>query len=241
MPDGGTVVVEVANVTRASPDGAGEACRYVGVTVEDSGVGIPPEDLRRIFDPYFTTKVGGTGLGLATAYSVVHRHGGLIECDSTVGQGSRFRVLIPASARRPDRAPPAAPSPRRGQGRVLVMDDEALVREVAARQLAAAGYEVEVVASGAAALDAFRDARDRGDPFGVVLMDLTVPGGDGGKETIPKLLALDPEVRCVVVSGYSDDAVLANYRDFGFRARLAKPFRSEQLLNVVADVLDEGR
>ncbi len=241
MPDGGTVMVEVGNASRAPLDGSGEAGRYVCVTVEDSGVGIPPEDLRRIFDPYFTTKAGGTGLGLATAYSVVHRHGGLIECDSTVGQGSRFRVLIPASARRPDPAPPAAPSPRRGQGRILVMDDEALVREVAARQLADAGYEVEVVASGAAALSAYRDARDRGDPFDAALMDLTVPGGDGGKETIPKLLALDPAARCIVVSGYSDDPVLANYREYGFRARLAKPFRSEQLLHVLAAVLEEGR
>ncbi|MBN2573778.1 MAG: PAS domain S-box protein [Deltaproteobacteria bacterium] len=239
MPGGGTIAVRAGNTLVAHPESPDDRRRYVRISVADTGIGIPPDALHRIYDPYFSTKEGGSGLGLATAYSVVHKHGGFLECESTVGQGSTFHIHLPASDRQPDAAPSSLAAAQRGHGRILVMDDEEQLRAVAARQLRQAGYEVVTVASGTAALAAYQEARVEGRPFAAVLMDLTVPGGDGGKETMPRLLALDPAARGIVVSGYSDDPVLADYEKHGFCARLAKPYRTEQLLHVVASVMRE--
>jgi two-component system, cell cycle sensor histidine kinase and response regulator CckA len=241
MPDGGTIVVRASNVVVAQPNSLDGERRYVRISVEDSGVGIPAENLPRIYDPYFSTKAGGSGLGLATAYSVVRKHGGFIDCNSTVGQGSTFQIHLPASDHRCDVIAPSPPMSHGGHGRILVMDDDDLVREVAERQLRGAGYEVKGVASGTAARRAYREAMAQGRPFDLVLMDLTVPGGDGGKETMPKLLDIDPGAKGIVVSGYSDDPVLANYENYGFLARLAKPYRMEQLLRAVAAVANKDR
>jgi len=240
MPSGGTVVVRAANTVVAHPESPDEPRRYVRISVLDTGVGIPAEYLHRIYDPYFSTKEGGSGLGLATAYSVVRKHGGFLECESKVGQGSTFRMHLPASDRQPELTPSPPPLAHPGRGRILVMDDDEQVRTIAARQLREAGHEVVVVDSGTAALTAYQVAQAEGKPFAVVLMDLTVPGGEGGKETMPKLLAVDPAAKGIVVSGYSDDPVLANYHDYGFCARLAKPYRQDQLLRVVASVIGAG-
>jgi PAS domain S-box-containing protein len=239
MPNGGTIVVRATNAMVAHPESPDDQRRHVLISVEDRGIGIPPENLHRIYDPYFSTKEGGSGLGLATVYSVVRKHGGFLECESKVGQGSTFRIHLPASDRRPEASPPPLPVARRGQGHILVMDDDDQVRAVTARQLCQAGYEVVAVASGTAALSAYQEALAEGRRFAAVLMDLTVPGGDGGKETMPRLLALDPAAKGIVVSGYSDDPVLAHYEEHGFRARLAKPYRTEQLLETVARVTRE--
>jgi PAS domain S-box-containing protein len=237
MQQGGTVVVRACNATVEPPEAPGEPRRYVCISVEDSGVGIPPENLARIFEPYFTTKEDGSGLGLTTAYSVVHKHGGFLDCESTVGHGSTFRIHLPASDREPERAPLTLPPDQRGRGRVLVMDDDAMVRRICAQQLGGAGYDVTTVESGTAALASYRDAQLRGERFDVVLMDLTVPGGDGGKETMPRLLELDPTAKGIVVSGYSDDPVLANFREHGFVGRLEKPYALRSLLAVVGGAM----
>jgi len=206
----------------------------VRISVEDKGVGIPAENLHRIYDPYFSTKEGGSGLGLASAYSVVKKHNGFIDCVSVVGVGSTFTIHLPASSRLPMVRVASAPAANRGAGRILVMDDDDQVRTVVARQLQEAGFGVVAVASETAAVEACREALSQGRRFDVALMDLTVPGGDGGKEVMPRLLALDPTVRGIVVSGYSDDPVLADCKRHGFAAQLAKPYHVEDLLAAIA-------
>ncbi len=240
MPDGGVVKVSVGNY-REPPPGTSDQRRFVRIAIEDAGVGISAENLSRIYDPYFSTKDGGSGLGLATAYSVAKKHGGRIDCDSLVGRGSVFTTYLPASKRRVVSRTTDAPPPDRGQGNILVMDDEDLVRQVTVEQLRDAGYDVVAVECGEDAVSAYRRALANGNPFSLVLLDLTVPGGDGGRETMRKLLAMDSSVRGVVVSGYSDDPVLASYRDYGFIACLTKPYRPRQLLRIVASSIRDER
>jgi len=239
MPQGGVVRIACANVVLDSPSPLPlPEGRYVRISVQDQGIGIPQEHLPRIFDPYFTTKQEGHGLGLATALSIVRRHGGHITVESELGKGSRFDIYLPASEkpapRREDRR-----EPQRGRGRVLVMDDEEAVREALRAMLERLGYEVAVARDGAEALERYRAARDAGRPFHAVVLDLTVPGGMGGKEAAQELLRLDPEVRMVVSSGYSNDPVLAEHARYGFRSVLAKPYRLEDLARVMQEVLAE--
>ena len=234
MPDGGNIAVSVENVVTADPDDGEQISKqFVRISVRDSGVGIPPEDRKRIFDPYFSTKPSGSGLGLATAYSVTRRHGGFVDCDSTPGQGSTFSMYIPASHRTPVHSEPTATRSEAGSGRILVMDDDDGVRTMTQRLLEQAGYETEGARSGSEAVSAYAAAKAAGNGFVAVIMDLTVPGADGGKEAIARLLELDSDARAIVTSGYSDDPVLANFRNHGFVGMLVKPFRFEELVRVV--------
>jgi signal transduction histidine kinase/ActR/RegA family two-component response regulator len=236
MPAGGTVGVEAANVLLGD-DGAIPlpAGRYVRVTVVDQGVGIPSGNLERIFDPFFTTKKEGTGLGLAVVYSIVKNHGGHIGVMSAEGQGTTFTVHIPATAK--ESHPTAIPATvYAGRGLLLVMDDEPAVRSVASRILAAMGYEVHTAADGAEALAAYRDARAGGHAYDAVILDLTIPGGMGGAETLRSLRGIDPTVKAVVSSGYSDDPVMSRYLDYGFCGCIAKPYRSSDLSRVMREV-----
>jgi CheY-like chemotaxis protein len=161
--------------------------------------------------------------------------------DSTLGKGSTFRVRLPATSRSAAPAPAAAGPPPpvagRGRGRVLVMDDEEAVRAVVSTMLRRLGYDVQLSEDGNAAIETYMQAARNGQPFDLVLMDLTIPGGKGGKETLARLRSLDPKVRAVVSSGYSNDPVMANYRDYGFHAVLEKPYRTEQLARVLQEVL----
>jgi CheY-like chemotaxis protein len=237
MPQGGTVHLAAANLLIGSGNGIPlPAGRYVRVTVADHGAGIPQENLTKIFDPFFSTKQGGTGLGLAIVYSVVRNHGGHVEVESVVGAGTTFSVLLPAAA---GAAPPAAPPTElsSGRGRILLMDDEPVVRQVVSRMLTTLGYEVQTAAEGSSAVALFRDALAGENPFDAVILDLTVPGGMGGAETIGHLRAIDPHVRAIVSSGYSSDPVMGNYRDFGFSDVIAKPFQARGLSLVLRRVL----
>jgi PAS domain S-box-containing protein len=241
MPGGGTVRLAAANLSVAEGDEAAvPAGNYVRVTVEDRGPGIPAENLMKIFDPFFSTKTGGTGLGLAVVYSVVKKHGGHVEVASTPGEGATFRVLLPASAKPAAGAAPQAEA-LAGRGRILLMDDEPVVRQVVSRILTTLGYEVRAVADGAAAVDLFREALAARQPFDAVILDLTVPGGMGGAEAIGRLRALDPDVRAIVSSGYSSDPVMSHFRDFGFASVIAKPFQAADLSRVLRQVLLDGR
>jgi PAS domain S-box-containing protein len=238
MPGGGTVTVGAEAVelgaSVAAPLPAG---RYVRLTVADQGVGIAPEHLGRIFDPYFTTKSSGSGLGLAVTYSVVHSHRGHVSVTSAPGGGSTFVIHLPATD-----APPA-PGEReheagaRGRGRVLVMDDEEVVRDVAAAMLEECGYEPVAVADGGEAVRAFRDAREAGRPFDAVIVDLTVPGGMGGLRALELMRGIDPQVRAIVSSGYSNDPVMADFRGHGFAGIVTKPYRVRDLADAVQRVL----
>jgi PAS domain S-box-containing protein len=240
MPGGGTLRIGAANVVVAPGDATGLAPGdYVRVTVADGGVGIPAENLAKVFDPFFTTKRGGTGLGLAVVYSVVRNHGGHVAVESAAGAGTTFTIHLPAAPRgRPAGEPP--PPTTRGRGRILVMDDEPLVRQVLERTLEALGYEALTTADGAEAVGEYRRGLAEGRPFDAVVLDLTVPGGMGGAEAVRQLRALDPGVRAVVSSGYSNDPVMSNFRDHGFCSVIAKPYQANELGRVLRQVLDGG-
>lgn len=237
MPEGGTIRVAAENVVVDESDGRLSPGRYLRLSVADEGVGIPAEDLLSVFDPYFTTKAEGSGLGLATAHSVVGRHRGRIEVRSRVGVGTTFEVYLPAC----DQPVPAggAPgdAPPEGKGKILVMDDQELVCDAATAILRAGGYAVVATRDGAELVAAYRAAREAGTPYDAVILDLTVPGGMGGKEAMARLREIDPGVVGIVASGYSHDPVMADYRDYGFRAVVPKPFGARDLLTTVGNAL----
>jgi signal transduction histidine kinase/ActR/RegA family two-component response regulator len=254
MPSGGEILLalaedEVPATGRATPAGDGRAAlapgRYVQLTVTDTGEGIAPENLPRIFEPYFSTRKSGSGLGLATVYSIVKKHGGCIEVSSTPGKGTTFRLWLPVVKAGGTPAPAtAAPQENRrqpGPARLLLMDDEETIRELGTRVLQRAGYEVTAVADGAAALQEFRTARQAGRPYALAILDLTVPGGMGGREAIERMRQTDPGMRAIVSSGYSNDPVMAHHREHGFSAVVPKPYDIEQLLGAVRQVLAESR
>ena len=239
MPQGGTVSIFADNseVLHAK-SGELKPGGYVRIAISDEGVGIPAEQSKRIFEPYFTTKVKGSGLGLATCFSIVRSHDGSIEVESEVGRGTTMRVYLPAAmSRQGEGGPNPLPVFSSGGGKILLMDDEDIIRETTGLMLEMLGYDVELVADGSEALDKYREALVSGRRFDAVIMDLTIPGGIGGREAMQLLLGLDPSVKGIVSSGYSSDAVMANYRQFGFAAVLAKPYRKKDLAVVLQKVL----
>jgi PAS domain S-box-containing protein len=242
MPEGGTIELAAENVV--APDNVripGEAGRYVRVTIRDHGTGIPPELRSRIFEPFFTTKDKGTGLGLATSFSIIRKHGGHIDVESEPGKGTAFSVYLPASDEPPrsnlDAAIPMTP----GKGRILVLDDEDYVRDVAREMLERMGYVVDVARDGEEAESAFAKAHASPRPFDLVILDLTIPGGLGGVTVLKRLCVIDPSIRAVASSGYSKDPIMADPRAYGFVAGLAKPYTTINLGEVVSSVLGKTR
>ena len=239
MPRGGTIDVSTENVVVADASPLGPAPgRYVRLCIRDRGMGIPAELLPRIFDPYFTTKPTGSGLGLAATRSVVDRHGGHIDVESALGEGTTFIVHLPASETAPPRAADVDEPPLGGTGRLLVMDDEAGVREVMSEILRYLGYDVEVAPDGDSAIELVRQRLAEGRPFDVAILDLTVPGGLGGKEALAELRTLDPSLRAIVSSGYNTDPVLSRFRDLGFQGVLRKPSSLQEVARTVRTVLE---
>lgn len=240
MPHGGVLRIALANETLAAgarpPLPAGN---YLKLTVADRGVGIRPEYLPRLFEPYFTTKEQGVGLGLATVYSIIKKHQGLVTVESEVAVGTTFHLWMPASAA-PVPPRPSTKSPfGELKGRVLFMDDEEHIRGMASVLLTRLGLEAVTAADGAEAVRLFEQARTENRPFDVVVMDLTVPGGMGGLQAVQKMRELDPQVRAIVSSGYSSDPVMANFRAHGFRGMVAKPYRITDLAAALRAVLTE--
>ncbi len=240
MPDGGVINVCVDDVEVDGTNGLPlDKGRYVRIAVTDKGTGIAPEHRNKIFDPYFTTKQKGSGLGLATCYAIVHNHSGCITLDSEIGAGSTFHVYLPVSdddiglAQASDRA---APRPAR-HGRILVMDDEDMIRAVATDMLTHLGYEVCVAADGKAAVAMYKHDYNAGSAFDAVILDLTVPGAMGGREALAMLLKMYPEVIAFVSSGYSDDPVMAHYANYGFRGVIRKPYKLQELDDELTAVL----
>jgi len=244
MPEGGRLRVCATNFVLGAESGGPESGglplppgRYVHLTVADSGIGIAAEHLSKIFDPYFTTKQQGSGLGLATVYSIVRKHQGHIAVESRLGQGTEFHLWLPAAAQ-PVTAKavfPAAGAPLRA--RVLFMDDEEPIREMARLFMQRLNLECDLAVDGAEAVGKFRAARECGRPYDLVLMDLTVPGGMGGRETLEVLRRIDPAVRAIVSSGYSQDPVMASYREHHFQGILPKPYDLDQLRRVLEQTL----
>jgi PAS domain S-box-containing protein len=238
MPKGGVIEVRARNVKVEDqenlPLSPGD---YVMISIQDTGFGIPQKNLKKIFDPYFTTKSKGNGLGLSTSYFIIKNHMGHIDVESTVGVGSTFNIYLPAKlngtvAQGEDEIQLAG-----GKGKILIMDDEEGIREVLQALLDHIGYTSRYSRDGAEALEMYVKAMEDREPFDVVILDLTIPGGMGGKETIGKMLEVDPDVRAIVSSGYSNDPVMANHRSYGFKGIVPKPYRIEELSQVLHDVL----
>jgi CheY-like chemotaxis protein len=231
MPQGGQITIDGRNLPGWQPERD-----FVEISITDTGVGIPETHLEKIFDPYFTT-TQGSGLGLASCYSIINKHQGSIVAESVAGQGSTFRLLLPA-ARDHQVVPQTLEAARlTGTHRVLVMDDEEIVRGLAKAILEQLGYRADCVEDGSQATEAYLQAQKEQAPFAAVILDLTVPGGVGGKETIKMLKDVDPGVKAIVCSGYSTDPVLANYRSYGFQAVLCKPYRPHDLGRVLQELL----
>ena len=240
MPGGGSVRVAIANErVGPAPHPSLAAGDYIRVTVADSGTGIAPEHLGKIFEPYFTTRQQGRGLGLATVFSIIKRHQGHIEVSSAVGKGSVFTIWLPvAPAPQQEPSRPAVAEIAKGK-RVLFMDDEVPILKMAEKLMQRLGFEFVPAADGSEAIERYRSAKDSGKPFDLVVMDLTIPGGMGGKEAIGILREIDPGVRAIVSSGYSSDLAMSDFRKHGFRGMVAKPYDIAELSATIRRVLGE--
>lgn len=237
MPAGGIIEVYCENViVEVKTYLPLEKGKYVKISIRDHGIGVFEEHLSRIFDPYFTTKQRGSGLGLATTYSIIKRHGGHVKVESEVGVGTTFCIYLPASEEKMETLEEETTEAISGAGKILLMDDEELILEVVGEMLSHLGYEAEFARDGLEAIELYTKAKDAGHPFAAVIMDLTIPGGMGGKEAVKKLIEIDPHVKAIVSSGYSTDPIMADFRKYGFCRVITKPFK----LNELSEVLQRG-
>jgi PAS domain S-box-containing protein len=242
MPDGGTIRYSAERLRIDAGDAqALHPGEHVLIRIRDDGPGIPPENQSMVFHPYFSTRSGASGLGLAVCYSLIRRHGGIIEFISEPKKGTEFRITIPVndpgSGTSPSGPGVESPSETARGSRILIMEDISSVREVLSRMLESLGYRVEPCAAGEEALRVYSEGISSGDPFAAVILDLTIPDGLGGVRTLELLKELDPDVRAVISSGYSNASVLSDYRSYGFTAKLVKPFTIEILDECVSAVL----
>lgn len=242
MPDGGALTINAENVlVGGEPSLPLEPGAFNKITIADEGVGIAVEDMAKIFDPYFSTKKSGTGLGLATSYSIIKNHGGHIEVESEVGQGSTFTLYLPAmqgDVQVPQRQDTLI---HRGEGRILVMDDEVMIQQIVGDMLKHLGYQVDYAENGCEAIDKFHEAQTSSAPFDALILDMTVPGGKGAKEVIEALLPSYPSLKAVLSSGYVDNPMMKAYRSHGFRGTITKPFNIAEISWVMKTVVTMGK
>ncbi len=245
MPGGGVLTVSARNETlvgknsMALPPGT-----YTRLTFTDEGCGISDADLKKIFDPYFTTKVNGTGLGLASTHSIIIKHGGHIDASSLVDKGTTFTILLPSigeTISKYQTESATQTSKYNGGGSILVMDDEEMIRELAVGMLEEIGYQVTTCDEGSEAIRLAQEtAKGSGTPFSAVIMDLTIPGGIGGKEAAEEILVFGSGDACLIVSsGYSNDPIMSDYRTYGFTGAIAKPYRIDELAEVLRSALSD--
>jgi PAS domain S-box-containing protein len=247
MPGGGQITVTLVNVLLAEgkvpPLSAGP---YLRLEITDTGTGIPQDIIGRIWDPYFTTRAKGTGLGLSIVASIANQHGGAVKVKSGTDQGTAFTIYLPAEPgktglKRFSQTPlPAKPGANKRE-HVLVMDDQSSVGVTTKRMLEQLGHSADLVPDGEQAIKTFSQALKAGKPYTLVVLDLTIPGGMGGATTLPELLKLDPKLRSIVFSGYSNDPVMMNYREYGFMAAVTKPFRMESFALAIETVNSVSR
>ncbi len=238
MASGGMINICAENVTEVVEDALVLECgEYVKISIADHGTGISKDDLPKIFDPFYTTKQAGSGLGLATSYSIIQKHNGYMAVESQLGVGTVFHIYLPASPAAILMASAEEKNPIMGSGRILVMDDEKHVRDTAATMLSSIGYAVITAIDGAEAIEIYKEAMESENPFDAAIIDLTIPGGMGGEEAIQGLVAIDPEVKAMVSSGYSSDTILANFREHGFMGIIPKPYNIQELSEILHGVI----
>lgn len=238
MPNGGIIFIKSENVSIETnstlPLTAGA---YIKISVKDQGTGIKDKHLSNIFDPYFTTKQEGSGLGLAVAYSIIKKHDGHIAVYSEEGKGTVFTIYLPASTS-PFKEREDVNTPHQGQGRILVMDDQEPILRMISRMLDRMGYETETASNGVEAVNLCREAYNSKEPYDLVILDLTIPGGMGGEETVAELIKIDPNVKAIVSSGYSNNPIMSNYQDYGFCGVVSKPYSRQELSEVLNKIFN---
>ncbi len=242
MPGGGTIIISCTNLESTANEEPDPLLptqnKYLKISVTDTGVGMPANVVDKIFDPYFSTKQAGSGLGLAITHSIIKKHKGNITVISKSGEGTTFNIYLPVSSGKLSVSKSQAVVADIPESiKILVMDDDEMVRDIASEILAHLGCEIEMAVNGEEAIDLFKQAREKGRPFDLVIMDLTIPGGMGGREAVAVVLQEDPAAKVVVASGYSTDPILANYQDYGFSAAIAKPFRIDELAGIIKEIL----
>jgi PAS domain S-box-containing protein len=240
MPDGGVITIRASNTILGKNNKLPlENGEYLRVIVEDHGSGIPKKNLAKIFDPYFSTKSDGNGLGLAVAYSIVNNHDGLLTAESEEGLGSKFYLYLPTTASLPLADCQPEPSKQTAcAGKILIMDDEETILAVASDILQHIGYDIETSTNGNEAITLYKNAMAKARPFDAVILDLTIPGGMGGEETIKHLREIDPDIKAMVSSGYANDRIMSDYESFGFCGVVSKPYNIEEMRNALHTLLD---
>ena len=242
MPEGGVIKVGVRNIADGSKEQTGLSKKsFICISIEDEGIGIPDAYISKIFDPYFTTKQDGHGLGLATSYSIIKKHEGIISVESEAGKGTKFKIYLPALSKDVAIVSEEKVEEEKvlnGKGRILIMDDEMGIREIVSAMLSRIGYSVVSVKDGDEALREYKQAFDNSKTYDVVILDLTIPGGKGGHKTLEDLYQIDPKVKAIVSSGYSNDPVMSEYDKYGFSGCVAKPFKTSELNDVLSKILN---
>jgi PAS domain S-box-containing protein len=240
MPDGGIIEVNCENVETLAIPGVSLPCpnRYIKITISDNGIGIPKSLIDKIFDPYFTTKEEGSGLGLAVTHSIIAKHNGFISVESQQGEGTTFTLYLPASIREQQKEDSKTNKETSvNTAKIMVMDDEKMVRDIAKAILVMLGHDVILAANGEEAVELYKKESDSGKPVDIIIMDLTIPGGMGGESAVQEIRAINPEAKVIVSSGYSNDPVMAHYQDYGFSATLVKPFQVQDIIDAINKLL----
>lgn len=240
MPEGGTIKIESENVILKKdqgiplPDG-----KYIKISIKDEGIGIPNKYLSKIFDPYFTTKQKGTGLGLSTCFSIIKKHYGYITVNSKLGKGTSFDIFLPASQEKIKKSNKKEKKITiKGKRKILVMDDDEIVRNVIEKMLKYLNYNVDFAVNGKEAIKLYKESMKLNSKYDIVIMDLTIPGSSGGDKVIKELIKLDKNIKAIVSSGYSNKAIMSKFKDYGFCGAINKPYRIEELNEVIQSVIN---
>jgi len=242
MPNGGNLFVTAVNELVDKGNSMNLAAgKYVKFSFRDEGHGIEAQDLTKIFDPYYSTRQTGSGLGLTSSYSIVRKHGGIITAESVYGSGATFNVFLPASFEGTGHFEPDSKKNKSSSAgrKILVMDDESIVREVTSNLLKHLGYEVHTVNNGSEAIASFVRAHEENRPFDALILDLIVPGDLGGQEVLQKLNAQGLSAKAIAASGFSNETIMSEYKRYGFCAMISKPYKIKELDEMIQKIIKE--